>query len=40
MYRETRCRQDPVSKMKRLQLVLPIGLRERALEGVNDLAGH
>lgn len=37
MYRETR---DPVSKIKRLQLVLPMGLRDRALEGVHDLAGH
>lgn len=37
MFRETR---DPVSKIKRLQLVLPAGLRKRALEGVHDLAGH
>lgn len=37
MYRETR---DPVSKIKRLQLVLPADLWKRALEGVHDLAGH
>ncbi|KAJ8417020.1 hypothetical protein AAFF_G00282470 [Aldrovandia affinis] len=37
LYRETR---DPVSRTKRLQLVLPASLREKALEGVHDLAGH
>ena len=37
LYRETR---DPVSKIKRLQLVLPASLRKKALEGVHDLAGH
>ena len=37
LYRETR---DPVSKQRRLQLVLPVSLRDIALEGVHDLAGH
>lgn len=37
LYRETR---DPMSKNKRQQLVLPAGLRVKALEGVHDLAGH
>ncbi|KAJ8395731.1 hypothetical protein AAFF_G00029680 [Aldrovandia affinis] len=37
LYRETR---DPVSRTKRLQLVLPTSLRGKALEGVHDLAGH
>lgn len=37
LYRETK---DPVSRTKRLQLVLPSGLRDRALKGVHDLAGH
>ncbi|XP_025759064.1 uncharacterized protein LOC112843922 [Oreochromis niloticus] len=37
LYRETR---DPVSKTKRLQLVLPANLRAQALKGVHDLAGH
>lgn len=36
-YRETR---DPVSKVKNLQMVLPASLRDKALEGVHDLAGH
>lgn len=37
LYRESR---DPMCKMKRLQLVLPASLRDKALEGVHDLAGH
>uniref|UniRef100_A0A3B3RCA1 Gypsy retrotransposon integrase-like protein 1 n=1 Tax=Paramormyrops kingsleyae TaxID=1676925 RepID=A0A3B3RCA1_9TELE len=37
LYRETR---DPVSRTKRFQLVLPVRLQGRALEGVHDLAGH
>ncbi|KAJ8403213.1 hypothetical protein AAFF_G00354300 [Aldrovandia affinis] len=37
LYREAR---DPVSRTKRLQLVLPTSLRGKALEGVHDLAGH
>lgn len=37
LYRETR---DPVSKIKRIQLVLPVSLVDEALKGVHDLAGH
>ncbi len=37
LYREMR---DPVSKVKRLWLVLLGSLRDRALEGVHDLVGH
>lgn len=37
LYRESR---DLMSKMKKLQLVLPTSLREKALEGLHDLAGH
>lgn len=37
LYRETK---DPVSRMRRFQLLLPASLRGEALKGVHDLAGH
>jgi len=37
LYRVTR---DPVSKQKRTQYVLPQSLKDRALSGIHDLAGH
>ncbi|KAL2087418.1 hypothetical protein ACEWY4_016246 [Coilia grayii] len=37
LYRVT---TDPVSKRKRFQYVLPDSLRDKALSGIHDLAGH
>lgn len=37
LYRVT---QDPHSKQKRYQLILPSSLKDQALKGVHDLAGH
>lgn len=35
-----RVMKDPVSKQKRFQYVLPESLRDKALSGIHDLAGH
>ena len=32
--------KDPLSKQKRHQYVLPKNMKEKALSGVHDLAGH
>lgn len=37
MYRVTK---DPLSKHKRFQYVLPCSLKDRALSGIHDMAGH
>lgn len=37
LYRVTK---DPLSKLKRFQYVLPQSLRDKALAGIHDLAGH
>lgn len=37
LYRVTR---DPLSKQKRQQFVLPDSLKDRALQGIHDMAGH
>lgn len=32
--------RDPVSKQRRFQYVLPQSLKDKALSGIHDLAGH
>lgn len=37
LYRVTK---DPLSRQKRHQFIMPEGLREKAMKGIHDLAGH